>query len=55
MSPPWPGLSVGDRIVALAYHYVSRPSWEARVVAMPSAGLSFCREAGPLGTPGLRT
>ena len=54
VSPPWPGLPVGDRIVALACHYVSGLTRDVRVVAMPSAGLSFfCREAGPLGAPGL--
>ena len=53
MSPPWPGLPVRDRIVLPACHYVSGPAWEARVVATPSARLSFCREVGPLGTLGL--
>ena len=31
MSPPWLGLPVGDRIVALAYHYVFGPAREAHV------------------------
>ena len=45
VSPPWPGLSVRDQIVLPAYHYVSGPAREARVIATPSAGPSFYREA----------
>ena len=41
--PPWLGLPVRDRIVLPTYHYVSGPDLEARVVATPSAGLSFYR------------
>ena len=53
VSPPCLGLLVGDQIILLACHYVSGPAWEARVVATPSVGSSFCREASLLGTPGL--
>ena len=50
---PWPGLPIENWIILTACHYVSRPVREARVVATPSAGSSFYREAGPLGTSGL--
>ena len=40
VSPPWLGLPVGDRIVLLACHYVSRPTQACAVVA-PPAGSSF--------------
>ena len=45
VSPPWSSLPVGDRIVLLAYHYVSGSAREAHIVATPSAGPSFYREA----------
>ena len=51
MSPPWLGLLVGNQIVALAYHYVSGPAREARIVATSSAGPSFLWESGSIGDP----
>ena len=40
MVPPWPGLPVRDRIVVLAYHFVSGPA-QAHVVAAPPVSLGF--------------
>ena len=52
VSPPWLGLPVGNRIVALACHYVSGLAQEARVVATPSAGPSFLQGSGSIRDPG---
>ena len=52
MSPPWPGLLVGDRIVVPACHYVSRPAREARVVATSFCRAEFLLGSRSIGDPG---